>query len=105
MSEFCHLALWITGGVVVLCLLALPFWLLGIPGVENSFAKGWAIGFYTLGAYPIAWLCVFVSWLIARKLVSAEHLPVLQQWIGAGSLVILALAAAMMFYAFRVMSR
>jgi len=103
MSEYCHIALWISGGVAVLCLLALPLWVVGIPGVEGSFMDGWAIGFFTIRAYPIAWLCVFVPWLVARMLVSAENLPVLQWWTCAGCIVILVLAAARMVYAFRVM--
>jgi len=103
MSEYYHIALWVSGGVAVLFFLTLFMWILGMPGVEGAYAKAWAVGFYTALGYPIAWLCLLVSWLIARKLISPEHLPVLQHWTGVGSLIIMALAVFLMSYAFRTM--
>ena len=103
MSEFCHITLWISGGVAVLCLLLLPFWLLGIPGHEGSYADGWMMGLVTVCACPIAWLCVLISWLIARKLVSAENLPVLEWWIGVSCILILTIVITRIVSAFREM--
>lgn len=40
------------------CVLALPLWLLGVPGVENQYARGWKMGLNVLLLFPPAWLCV-----------------------------------------------
>lgn len=45
--------------VAVICVLFLPLWVLGVPGVsEGPFATGWQIGFYALLAYPLAILAI-----------------------------------------------
>jgi hypothetical protein len=105
MKVFCIIALSISGVPAGLCLLALPLWLMGVPGVDNAYAKGWKIGLFAVLLYPIAWLCVFAFWLIVRKQISAEHLSVLNLSVGAGSLAVLAVASGVVFYAFKVMSR
>jgi hypothetical protein len=104
MSEYYYIALWVSGGVAVLFVLLLPAWILGIPGNPppgGSSEKAWTIGLFTVLGYPIAWLCLLVSWLIARKLISPEHLPVLQQWTGAAALILLVVAVLLISYAFR----
>src|SRR5262245_59088258 len=105
MRIFCLIAISFSGLLAVLCVIALPFWLMGVPGVENSYAKGWKLGLYVVLLYPAAWLCVSAYWLIARKQITAEHLSIWNASIGSGSLVILAIASGVMFYAFKVMSR
>jgi hypothetical protein len=91
--------------MAALSVLALPLWLMGVPGVHNSYAKGWKIGLFAVILYPIGWLCVFTFWRVARKQTTAEHLLALNKWIGAGSIVMLAVATGVIFYAFKVMSR
>ena len=105
MKEFCITALSLSGVIAGLCVLALPLWLMGVPGVDNSYAKGWKIGLFTILIYPIAWLCLFAFWRMTRKQIGAERLSDLNLWIGAGSLVILVVASGVVFYAFKVMSR
>src|SRR5262249_54558016 len=104
MKIFCIAALSVSGVLAGLCLLAVPFWLMGVPGVDNAYAKGWKIGLYTVVLYPIAWLCVFVFWLKTGKQTKPEALSSVYLWVGAMSLVILAAASAVVTYAFKVMS-
>ncbi len=57
----------ISGALAALCALVIPFWIIGIPGVENDFARGWKIGLDVIMYYPITWVIVFgVSWGLRR---------------------------------------
>jgi hypothetical protein len=38
----------ISRNIAVLCVMALPMWALGAPGVENQYAKGWKMGLNVL---------------------------------------------------------
>ena len=105
MKTFCVIALIVTGLAAGLSVLALPFWLMGVPGVENSYARGWKLGLYTVLGYPLAWFSLFAFWRGARKQAAAEQLASLSLWTGLGSLVLLGMAAAVVMYAFKVMSR
>src|SRR5262245_51783724 len=105
MKAFCITALSMSGVLAAFCLLALPLWLMGVPGIENAYAKGWKIGLCAVLLYPIAWLGVFVLWLGARKQMSVEHLSVLHLSVGTGSLVMVVVASGVVWYAFKVMSR
>jgi hypothetical protein len=105
MKVFCISALSITGALAGLCLLALPFWLMGVPGTENSYAKGWKLGLRTIVVYPIGWFCLFAYWRKSRPHLGGEKLADLNLWVGIGSLGLLALAGGVVLYSFRVMSR
>src|SRR5262245_33815298 len=105
MKIFCIISLCVSGLLAGLCVVALPFWLMGVPGVDNSYAKGWKIGLFALLLYPIGWLCIFACWLTTKNHVRSEHLSLWNLSIGTGSLVLLAVAAGVTFYAFKVMSR
>src|SRR5262245_3924795 len=105
MNVFCIIALSVTGIAAGLSTVALPFWLMGVPGVKNSYARGWKLGLYAVLLYPIAWCCLFLFWRTARKQAAAEQLAALSLWTGAGSLVLAAVAAVVVFCAFKVMSR
>lgn len=39
--------------LAVLCLAAAMPWLLGIPGVENDYARGWKLGLGALVGFPL----------------------------------------------------
>ena len=55
----------ITGISAGIFALIFPFWILGVPGVNNTFAQGWRMGLDVLMYYPIAWVTVFgISWLL-----------------------------------------
>ena len=105
MKLFCVIALAVSGVFAALSLLAVPFWLMGVPGVQNSYAKGWKIGLYVVGLYPVAWLCIFRYWWTAKKQMGVENMADLNLWVGTGALGMLAVAAGVVFYAFKVMSR
>ena len=105
MRLFCIIALSVTGIAAGLSVVALPFWLMGVPGVENAYAKGWKLGLYTVLSYPIVWFCLFGFWRSAKKQATAEQLASLDLRIGAGSLALLMVAVAFVMYAFKVMSR
>ena len=46
--------------VAILCALAIVPWILGIPGTDNNYAKGWTIGFYALLFYLTAFIVLAV---------------------------------------------
>lgn len=59
----------ITGIIAALFALIFPFWILGVPGVENTYAQGWRMGLDVIMYYPIAWVTVFgVSWLLKKAI-------------------------------------
>ncbi len=59
----------ITGFSAALFGLIVPFWLLGVPGVENTYAQGWRMGLDVILYYPIAWVTVFgISWLLKKAM-------------------------------------
>jgi len=105
MNLFCIVALCLTGIAAISSAVALPFWLLGVPGVENSYATGWKIGLYTLVIYAAGWLSVLGFWRTLKKRLDPEHLSMLNLRIGISSLLLLAVASGVLFYAFKVMSR
>ena len=105
MKAFCLVAVILSGVLAGASVLSLPIWLLGVPGVEGSYAKGWKLGLFTVLIYPIVWACIFTFWRIARKHVEVGQEMTLNLWIGIGSLVAIVIAAAFVFYAFKVMSR
>src|SRR5262245_46090534 len=101
MNVFCIIALSLTGIAAGLSAVALPFWLMGVPGVKNSYAKGWKLGLYAVLLYPIASCCLFGFWRSARKHAAADQLAALSLWTGASSLILAAVAAVVVFYAFK----
>jgi hypothetical protein len=105
MNIFCIVALSFSGVLAAVCGVAIPFWLMGVPGVENAYAKGWRIGLLVLVLYPTAWVGLLVFWRLASKTIPAESLSRWQLSVGSGSLVLLAMAAGVMTRAFKVMSR
>ena len=58
-----------TGVSAAIFALIFPFWILGVPGVENTYAQGWRMGLDVIMYYPIAWGTVFgVSWLLKKTM-------------------------------------
>ena len=63
----------ITGAFAALCVLVLPFWIIGIPGVRNDFARGWEMGLDVIIWYPISWIVVFSIALFLKKIMGISH--------------------------------
>ena len=105
MATFCLIAIIASGVAAGLSVICLPFWLMGVPGVENSYARGWKLGLNAIIAYPVVWLCLFGFWRVERKQINVEQLAALSFWVGAGSLLLLIAAIAVILYSFRIMSR
>ena len=95
-----------TGIIAGLCLLVLPLWIFGVPGVDNNYAKGWSMGLSVLFFYPLSWFGNYGVHCIGRKII--EWLGKGQQgWQQISSLiaVVLLLAAILrLMQAFRIMS-
>ena len=49
----------VTGIPAGLCPLVLPLWVLGVPGIDNEYARGWKMGASVIILYPVAWISVF----------------------------------------------
>ena len=44
----------------MLCVVALPFWILGVPGIEGDYAKGWNMGLTAIIRFPLFWLVILI---------------------------------------------
>lgn len=66
MTFFKSVAL-ISGVSAGLCVAALPLWAMGVPGVENQYAKGWKMGLTVLLIYPLAWLINYAPYFFLRN--------------------------------------
>ncbi len=63
-----------TGAFAALCVLVIPFWIMGVPGAENNFARGWNIGLDVIMYYPLAWMLVYGLFQLLKKyLPSTRH--------------------------------
>lgn len=86
-----------------LCVLVLPMWALGVPGVENQYAKSWKMGLGVLLLYPAAWMLNYLPYFVMQSRVSEPN-RVRWQFISACfALVVLLVAVVRMFQAFRTM--
>ena len=63
----------ITGWVAALCIGVLPFWIMGVPGVENDYARGWKMGLDVIMYYPIAWVLVYGVSRFLKKRISIDR--------------------------------
>ncbi len=96
----------LTGLAAVLCALAFPIWVLGVPGIENEYARGWLMGLQVIIAYPVCWIIVFAVSRISgrRKRTDGEtktrvtHVPAILM------LVLCITAAVRLWIAVRVMA-
>ncbi len=86
-----------------LSVLALPMWALGVPGVENDYAKGWKMGLYVLMVYPVAWLATYAPYFLARNKLSSQSRVSWQNTTGSVACVVFAMATARMLQAFKTM--
>jgi|GEM_PF-2379009 len=95
-----------TGIIAGLCLLILPLWLFGVPGVNNNHARGWQMGLSVLFFYPLSWLGNYGVHCIGRTIIAWIGKSQ-QYWQHMSSIIALTLVLAAilrMMQAFRIMS-
>ena len=63
----------ITGWVAALCVGIFPFWIMGIPGVDNNYALGWKMGFQVLWMFPLAWVMAYGVFRLLKNTLPANH--------------------------------
>jgi hypothetical protein len=93
----------ISRNIAVLCVMALPMWALGAPGVENQYAKGWKMGLNVLLIYPVAWVINYTPYFVMKNRISAESRLRWQFITGSLALIILLIATMGMLQAFKTM--
>ena len=104
MTQCARLVLWIGLLGAFLCLLALPLWVLGVPGVENLYAQGWKLGLNVLLFYPLAWLPMAIAWLVTRRRRAARGERGASWGLASIALVLIVTAVVVMLEAFRLMN-
>lgn len=105
MTRYTTISLRIGNVVAVLCMLAFMPWVLGVPGVQNDYARGWMLGFKIVTFYPLVWLGLLIA--RRRKLRRANEFKraqVLKAFANASN-GILAIAALCMAYAWVLILR
>jgi hypothetical protein len=107
-SKVLLICTWIvTGAISAVCLLAIPLWMFGIPGIENEYARGWRLGFFTIIAYPGLWASAFVAYLplhlVTRTKLTAASQAKLNVAISVIHLTLLGGAAIFIWLAFTIM--
>ena len=78
--------------LAVLCLLAFLPWTLGVPGVDNDYAKGWTIGFNAIVWYLVFYAATMALSLIAR--LARRPIPRWLNWLRMGGLAAFVVAQA-----------
>lgn len=87
-----------------LSVLALPMWALGVPGVENQYAKGWKMGLNVLLVFPIAWLLNYAPYFVMRNRLNDTNRAQWQTVTGSIACLCLLAATVRMFQAFKTMA-
>ena len=94
----------LTGVPAALFALIIPFWIMGVPGVENDYARGWKMGLDVIMYYPIAWIMVFgISWFL-KKRISIDRQPSLDIGISICLMIFLGLALLRLGQAFQLIA-
>ena len=84
---------WVSGAVAALCVVAFPFWIMGLPGQSDSqipYVRGWKMGMDVITTYPMVWALDFLPYFILHGLVSREAQLIWRDasgWIGAFALI------------------
>jgi hypothetical protein len=94
---------YIAVGFALLCWLAVPVWILGVPGAENEYARGWKMGLSVILAYPAIILPVFIAWRKAGKSAEEAHRDSRRRYLGMFSIALLLLALLCLTAAFQIM--
>lgn len=59
----------------VVCGLTLCLWVLGVPGVQNEYARGWSLGLKTLYHYMIGSLLLLITYIMIAKITQKLRIP------------------------------
>ena len=94
----------ISSTIAALCVLTLPMWALGVPGVENQYAKGWKMGLNVLLVYPLAWFLNYAPYFVLRNRLGEAARLHWQSISSAIALLCILIAAYRLIQAFRTMS-
>lgn len=60
---------------LVVCLLTIFLWVLGVPGTQNEYARGWALGLRTLYHYMIGSLLLLITYVVSAKISQKLRIP------------------------------
>ena len=94
----------LTGIPAALFALIVPFWIMGVPGVESDYARGWKMGLDVIMYYPIAWIIVFgISWIL-KKRISIDRQPSLDIGVSICLMIFLGLALLRLGQAFQLIA-
>ncbi len=94
----------ITGAFAALCALILPFWIMGVPGVENDYARGWNIGLDAIMYYPIAWIIMFGLFWGLKRVIPLDRQRFLNVVGSIGLMIFFAAALLRLGQAFQAMA-
>jgi hypothetical protein len=94
--------MWLGGLLAVLSLVAVPLCLIAVPGVENSYARGWKIVFSVVLAYPVVWV---ISFIVSRVVMKQMAPHTLHLWFGGIWWLLLLVAVIALISAYRIMSQ
>ncbi|RYZ61474.1 MAG: hypothetical protein EOP09_19895 [Proteobacteria bacterium] len=94
-----------TGVIAGLFVVGLPVWLLGLPGVDGHYARGWKLGLNTLFFYPILWLLNRTVYWRAINRSSESELAQWQTLSGLIYIVLFVVAALTLILSFKSMRK
>lgn len=107
MSGFKLVAIF-SGVIAGVCVLLVPLWILGVPGVQNEYARGWNMGLRVIFLYPLSISFIYgsnlVIWILSQKeQLSTSSLIRWQQTSTVVAIAMLILAITRLVRAFEIM--
>lgn len=93
----------VSGIFAGLSVLGLPLWIMGVPGVDNNYAKDWKMGLDVLLVFPVVWLFNYAPYFSMRGSVSDETRASWQFYSSLIALGALAVAILRLVQAFKTM--
>ena len=96
----------VTGIAAGLSILFVPVWIMGVPGIENEYARGWRMAFSSLLCFPVAYvLTSCTSQDIKKKKFDAKETAMLDMSILSFAVIVFGLALYRLSEAYKVLSR
>lgn len=90
--------------IASLCVLILPLWILGVPGIENDYARGWGMGLNAILLYLLSYLLNYALYFFLTRMSSIGQLRYQQinRFVAIALLIVFTLR---MIQAFRIIIR